>query len=262
MGERIGWFGKVALDFGQQDRLDGRMKMRILVGVWGLLGAAAEAGQEEKVFQGKLVLEARYRYLLALPEGYEADEAKKWPLIVFLHGSGERGTDLNQVKRHGPPKLIEEGRDLGAIVASPQALPGEIWEAHAVKALTEELASTLRVDRDRIYLTGLSMGGFGTWETAITYPDTYAAVVPICGGAGVRWVQAARIKALPVWIFHGAKDTAVEPSHSERMHAALKKAGSTAKLTIYPEAGHDSWTAAYGDPELWKWLLAQRRGGK
>lgn len=223
------------------------------------LGSVVQGGQAERVFQGKVEVAVGYRYLLGLPEGYEADAGKRWPLIVFLHGAGERGEDLNLLKKHGPPKLIEAGKDLGAIVASPQVKEGEIWDPQGVKALTDELVATLRVDVGRIYLTGISMGGFGTWETAFSYPETYAAIVPICGGTGVRWLLAERVKDLPAWIFHGAKDTVVPPENSEKIHAALKKAGSRAKLTIYPEAAHDSWTAAYEDPELWDWLMKQRR---
>ncbi len=232
--------------------------LALLAALFCIQPAAAQT-ETEKAFQREVTLPVSCRYLLALPQGYEEDATKTWPLIVFLHGAGERGDDLEMVKKHGPPKLIAQGRDLGAIVASPQVPKGSIWDPHLVKALTDELAATLRVDKRRIYLTGLSMGGFGTWETAILYPDTYAAIVPICGGAGVRWVMAERIKHLPVWIFHGAKDTAVEPMHSEKMHQALKKAGGDVRFTLYPDAAHDSWTAAYDDPELWTWLLAQRR---
>ena len=150
--------------------------MRLLLHLSLIALAAApplqvHAQQEERDFQGQATLAVGCRYLLALPKGYEEDKTQKWPLIVFLHGAGERGDDLNVLKKHGPPKLVEQGKDLGAIVASPQAPAGSIWNPHTVKALTEELASTLRVDRDRIYLTGLSMGGYGTWETAIEYPD-------------------------------------------------------------------------------------------
>ena len=238
--------------------LRGRMKIRMLL-VMVCLGSTVWAEQEERVFQGKVEVAVGYRYLLGLPEGYEAEAGKRWPLIVFLHGAGERGEDLNLLKKHGPPKLIEAGKDLGAIVASPQVPEGEIWDPHAVKALTDALVATLRVDVGRIYLTGISMGGFGTWETVFSYPDTYAAIVPICGGTGVRWLLAERVKDLPAWIFHGGKDTVVPPENSEKIHAALKKIGGQAKLTIYPEAGHDSWTAAYSDPELWDWLMKQRR---
>jgi predicted peptidase len=234
------------------------MKIQMLAAaICGLSSVHAE--QVEKVFQGKQELAVGYRYLLALPEGYETDTAKRWPLIVFLHGAGERGEDLKLLLKHGPPKLIDQGKDLGAIVVSPQVPTVQIWEPHGVKALTDEVTATLRVDKQRIYLTGISMGGFGTWETAFAYPDTYAAIVPICGGTGVRWLLAERLKHLPAWIFHGAKDTVVPPENSEKIHAALKKSGSHARMTIYPDAGHDSWTAAYADPELWLWLMQQQR---
>lgn len=224
-----------------------------------LLGTLSAAEQQEKSFSTQLSRPLACRYLLSLPAGYDSDSAQTWPLIIFLHGAGERGDDLERLKKHGPPKLIAQGRDLGAIVASPQTPEGEVWDPQLVKALTDELAATLRVDQSRIYLTGLSMGGFGAWETALLYPDTYAAIVPICGGAGVRFLLAERIRSLPVWIFHGAKDTVVEPAHSQRMHEALKHIGGNVRFTLYPDAAHDSWTSAYDDPELWSWLLAQKR---
>lgn len=226
-----------------------------------LLSASFAGGGEQtrEQFIGKATLDVNYRYLLALPDGYKADESKKWPLIVFLHGSGERGTDLELLKKHGPPKLIAAGQGIDAVVASLQCLPGQIWNPHGVKAVTDHLIKTLRVDADRVYLTGLSMGGFGTWDTALEYPATFAAIVPICGGAGVRFVMAERIKHLPVWIFHGAKDPVVEPAYSQKMFDVLTKLGGHVKLTMYPDARHDSWSAAYDDPELWKWLLAQKR---
>jgi predicted peptidase len=128
-----------------------------------------------------------------------------------------------------------------------------------VKAVTDHLIKTERIDTSRVYLTGLSMGGFGTWETAFEYPDTYAAIAPVCGGAGVRWVTAERIKHLPAWIFHGDKDGAVPVENSHKIHDALKKIGAPVKLTIYPGVGHDSWTATYDNPEFWAWLFEQRR---
>lgn len=224
------------------------------------LGIARADVQTAKEFKGTATLEVGYHYLLSLPDGYEADVSKKWPLIIFLHGAGERGSNLEMLKKHGPPKLIEAGQKLGAIVASLQCPNGQLWNSHGVKALTDELIKTHRVNVDRVYLTGLSMGGFGTWETAFDYPNTYAAIVPICGGAGVRWLIADRLKHLPIWIFHGAKDTVVEPDFSQRMFDALKKIGGNVKLTLYPNLTHDSWTATYADPALWEWLFQQRRG--
>lgn len=232
---------------------------RTLLAISSLAFATVHAGQTADAYEGEVTLKVGYRYLLSLPAGYDSDPAKKWPLILFLHGSGERGTDLELLKKHGPPKLIANGRTIPAIVASLQCESARIWNPHGVKAVTDHLARTLRVDTARLYLTGLSMGGFGTWETALEYPDTYAAIAPICGGAGVRWVMAERIKDLPCWIFHGDKDTAVPLDFSVKMHTALKKAGSQAKLTIYPGVGHDSWTQTYDNPEFWDWLLAQKR---
>lgn len=215
--------------------------------------------QSAEAFEGTVTLKVGYHYLQTLPENYSVQPDKRWPLIIFLHGSGERGNDLEVLKKHGPPKLIAAGQHFDAIVVSPQVPLNQIWDPHGVKALTDHLIQTLRVDQDRVYLTGLSMGGFGTWDTAIEYPDTYAAIIPICGGTGVKWVMAERIKNLPVWIFHGEKDTTVEPAFSKKIYEALKKAGSSVQLTLYPEASHDSWTRTYEDPQVWQWLFAQRR---
>lgn len=215
--------------------------------------------QSAQTFAGKVTLDVGYSYLLYLPDGYDADPAKKWPLIVFLHGSGERGTNLELLKKHGPPKLIANGKSIPAIVVSPQCQPKQIWNPHGVHALTEQVKQSHRVDADRVYLTGLSMGGFGTWETATEYPDTYAALIPICGGAGVRFVMADRIQHIPEWIFHGAKDPVVEPSFSKRMFDVLTKLNAQVKFTLYPDALHDCWTATYDNPEVWDWLFQQQR---
>ncbi len=215
--------------------------------------------QSSKSFEGQVTLAVKYDYLLSLPQGYEADTTKRWPLVVFLHGSGERGSQVEQVMRHGPPKLIAAGKSIPAIVISPQCQPGQIWNPHAVHALTKHVMESHHVDADRVYLTGLSMGGFGTWETAMEYPQTYAALVPICGGAGVRFVMAEKIKHIPVWIFHGEKDTVVEPAFSKRMNEVLIKLGAQPKLTLYPQAGHDAWTATYDNQEMWDWLFQQKR---
>lgn len=210
-------------------------------------------------YTGDFVIKVSYRYLLSKPEGYEADAKKKWPLVIFLHGSGERGSDLEQLKKHGPPKLIAAGEKFPAVIASLQCPAGELWNPHGVKAVTEHLIKTERIDASRVYLTGLSMGGFGTWETAFEYPRTYAAIAPICGGAGVRWVQAERLKHLPCWIFHGDQDGAVPVENSRKIHDALQKLGAPVKLTIYPGVGHDSWTQTYADPAFWSWLFAQKK---
>jgi dienelactone hydrolase len=192
------------------------------------------------------------KYLLYLPDGYDKDKAKKWPLIVFLHGAGERGDDLELVKIHGPPKLIEAGKKYQFIVASPQQALGEWWSPDMVAWLTRELTATLRVDPDRVYLTGLSMGGYGTWDTAMKYPELYAAIAPICGRGDPA--NAWKIRHIPTWIFHGAKDDVVPIKQSNDMHKALKKYHKV-KYTVYPEADHDSWSETYDNPRLYRWFL-------
>ena len=200
-------------------------------------------------------------YLLFLPEDY-GKEDKKWPVIVFLHGAGECGTDLNVVKKHGPPKIVETKKDFPFIVVSPQAPNFKTaWNVETLNALLEEVLSKYKVDTDRVYLTGLSMGGGGTWMWALASPERFAAIVPICGYKNDP-TEAAKLKNMPVWAFHGDKDKAVPLSKSEVMVKALKDVGGNVKLTVYPGVGHDSWTETYNNPDLYRWLLEQKRPGK
>ena len=196
------------------------------------------------------------RYWQYLPEGYTPG-GPRWPLLLFLHGAGEMGTDAEKVKKHGPPKLIAAGQKFTFIVISPQCPDGIWWEPRPLRALLEEVCPKLNVDQGRVYCTGLSMGGFGTWELAITYPQLFAAIVPICGG-GSPYI-AARIRHIPTWVFHGGRDNVVPLYESQRMVDALKRAGANVQLTVYPEAGHDSWTETYNNPDLYTWLLSHRR---
>ena len=178
-------------------------------------------------------------------------------MILFLHGAGERGDDLEKVKVHGPPKLVEQGQHLPFIVVSPQCPLDDWWLPAQLIDLVDQISAQHRVDPDRIYLTGLSMGGYGTWATAIEYPDRFAAIAPICGGGDPEDVE--RITHIPTWVFHGAKDPVVPLQRSEVMVDALKERGADVKFTVYPEADHDSWTATYDNPEFYEWLLLQHR---
>jgi predicted peptidase len=200
-------------------------------------------------------IEVEMDYLLYLPKAF--DTKQSWPLVLFLHGAGERGDDLELVKKHGPPKLISEGKEFPFIVVSPQCPKDRWWEPIELVALLGDLQSKFKVDEDRIYLTGLSMGGFGTWRLAAFAPDRFAAIAPICGGGETHW--AKQIVPLPVWAFHGAKDKGVPLERSEKMVEAIKKQGGDPKLTVYPDAEHDSWTETYNNPEFYKWLLEQKR---
>ena len=194
-------------------------------------------------------------YLLYLPKLYETKDA--WPLVLFLHGAGERGDDLQLVKVHGPPKLVENDKEFPFIVVSPQCKPDKWWEPVSLSALLDDIVAKYKVDTDRIYVTGLSMGGFGTWALAAHSPHRFAAIVPICGGGERRGARS--YSHLPVWVFHGAKDTTVPLERSEEMVDALKQQGGNVRFSVDPDAGHDSWTKAYADPELYEWLLQQKR---
>ena len=197
-------------------------------------------------------------YLIDLPAGYADDPTKRWPLVLFLHGSGERGDDLAKVRIHGPPKLAAAGKAFPFILVSPQCPNGTWWCIPELGDLLDRVQAKYRVDPDRVYCTGLSMGGFGTWALACEYPDRFAAIAPVCGGGDPQDVQ--RIAGVPSWVFHGGKDTVVPPALAEEMVTALRAVGAKPGLTVYPEAGHDSWTATYDNPAFYEWLLANRRG--
>ncbi|QHT67983.1 prolyl oligopeptidase family serine peptidase [Rhodocytophaga rosea] len=214
----------------------------------------AQGQQENK----KFITETGY--LLFLPQDYAKDAQKRWPMILFLHGSGERGTVIDSVKKHGPPKIVEQKKDFPFIVVSPQCAPGENWSANTLNKLVDEIIKNNRVDTNRMYLTGLSMGGYGTWEYALRFPDRFAAIAPVCGGGDPGRVWS--IRSLPIWVFHGAKDLAVPIKQSEDMVNALKKVGNDVKFTVYPEAGHDSWTETYNNPALYEWFLKHKRKAK
>lgn len=224
----------------------------VLTAILPLLGHSA---QQEKHFEAKITVRAKLDYLLYLPSGYETSR-QKWPLVLFLHGAGESGTELAKVKMHGPPKLVEAGREFPFILVSPQC-SSRGWNADSLNALLDDLVQTYRVDKDRVYVTGLSMGGYGTWSLAAAHPEKFAAIAPVCGGGNPK--DAAKLARLPIWVFHGAKDPTVPLQRSEEMVQAINAAGGNPKFTIYPEAGHDSWTETYNNPEFYTWLLAQKR---
>jgi predicted peptidase len=213
--------------------------------------------QETRVFRKDVIRTMELRYLLYLPPGYDADQEKRWPLVLFLHGAGERGEDLNRVKRQGLARRIEEGAAFPFIAVSPQCGSRRWWQTDELSALLDEIERDYRVDPNRIYVTGPSMGGYATWALAAAQPKRFAAIVPICGGGEVDTAPA--IAHLPAWVFHGAQDHVVPLSESESMVNALRAHGGNPRFTVYPEANHDSWTQTYNNPELYEWLLAQKR---
>ncbi len=222
--------------------------------------------QKSHKFERTVTRTLSAQYLLFTPKGYDPKGAKQWPLILFLHGAGERGTNLQKVAVHGPPKIVKGRPDFPFLVASPQCPNDETWSNETVLALLDELIAKHAVDTNRIYLTGLSMGGFGSWSLALSHPERFAAVAPICGGGNTLDAllasrkKADALKSLPFWAFHGAKDPVVKIEESQRMVAALKKAGvKEVELTVYPEAEHDSWTETYNNQKLYEWFLKHER---
>jgi predicted peptidase len=244
------------------------MKRAWLIGAGALVlagfaaGAEAEDGkQEAKSFEKEVTTTVKLNYLLYLPEGYEGS-TEKYPLVLFLHGAGESGNDLEKVKVHGPPKRVAGGTQFPFVLVSPQA-PEFGWKPEVLAALLDEVVATNRIDEDRVYVTGMSMGGAGTFALVAHQPERFAAAAPVCGF--VRGGDAAKVaeksKGVPFWIFHGAKDRVVPVAASRDMKEALGKAGAEVKYTEYPEADHDSWTETYENPEFYEWLLAQKRKG-
>lgn len=201
----------------------------------------------------------KLEYLVYLPEGYSEQNEQEWPLIMFLHGAAEWGNNINLVKRRALPKLIEQGANFPFIIVSPQC-PNGYWWTEKLDALTvvlDEVESKYAVDAEQVYLTGVSMGGCGTWDLACRHPGRFAAIAPICGGG--QWDLAYRLKTVPVWAFHGAKDPVVPLRESTEMADALKRTGGDVQLTVYWEGKHDSWTATYNNPKLYEWFLSHRK---
>jgi len=228
--------------------------------------SAPPPAQTVQQFQFTKTLSASVNYLLYLPKGCDAKADKRWPLILFLHGAGERGTNIWKVATHGPLKHVTADSDFPFIVISPQCPERQIWSRDVLLALLDNVTAKYAVDTRRIYLTGLSMGGYGTWDLGLACPEKFAAIVPICGGGQMIGVllsshdKGPALKSLGVWAFHGGKDPVVPLEESQRMVNALKKAGvQDVKITVYPEAEHNSWTEAYKDPALYEWLLKHQR---
>ena len=237
-----------------------RLLWRTLLCLAGLTASApaqplAASLQQARHFEAEIRVTARLDYLLFLPEGY-AKSKKRWPLMLFLHGAGESGTNLDKLKVLGPPKIVESKPDFPFILVSPQT-SREGWNPDTLNALLDEVIRKYRVDKDRVCLTGASMGGSGTWRLAAAHPEKFAAIAPICGRGDP--VDAPKLARLPIWVFHGAKDPVVRIASENAMVEAIKAAGGNVKYTVHPNAAHDAWTETYNNPELYQWLLEQKR---
>lgn len=217
-----------------------------------------QTGQHPQTFEKTITKTVSCQYWLFLPEGY-GERQQQWPMILYLHGAGGRGDDLEKAKGWGPPKLVEKKKDFPFIVVSPQCPEGDWWNHHVdtLINLLDDVVSRYDVDTERIYLTGLSMGGYGTWDLSCKYPDRFAAIAPFCGGGSSD--VACSLKNVPVWAFHGAEDEVVPLRESKEMVEAVKACGGDARFTVYPYAGHECWMGAYNGKELYDWFLEHRR---
>lgn len=251
-----------------------------------LLAASLTAEAAETGFLNRTVRigSETYRYQVFVPGGW--DKKQKWPVILFLHGAGERGDDGLVQTEVGIGTAIRRGvARFPAIIVMPQCRKNVWWTEDAMQSQAlgalEQSIKEFNGDRERLYLTGISMGGYGTWGIATKYPGKFAALAPVCGGiripravrpADARASQEAapetstdlyaeaakKIGSTPVWIFHGGADRVVPTEESQRMNEALKAAGGSVKYTEYENVGHNSWDKAYAEPELMKWLLSQK----
>lgn len=233
-----------------------------VVSIGGCLSSAAEwpiGPQTENVF--KTSDGGEVGYLVSVPDDESAAEDGKLPLMLFLHGRGESNGPLSLVAKWGPPRLIAKGESLPYIVVSPQCPTDDSWASETQQQrlveLLDEIIKQHPVDTDRVYLTGLSMGGFGSWRLATDHPDRFAAVVPVCGGGQPE--SAAKLVDIPIWVFHGDQDRAVPFKLSVQMVDAIRAAGGTkVRFTTLEHYGHNTWSPAYGTAELYQWISRHR----
>ncbi len=196
-----------------------------------------------------------YNHLIYLPGDY--DVKRDWPVILYLHGLGGKGDYLEIVKAHGLPKLLDEREYFPFIVVSPQCPANQDWSPARLGRLLDDVAAQYAVDSDRIYLTGIGEGAATAWKWAATEPERFAAVAPVCGRGNPH--DACKLRDVPVWAFHGARDSIIPISETQGMVLALKLCGGNVAFTIYPDADHDSWTRTYSNPQLYEWFLEQSR---
>ncbi|OHB61031.1 MAG: hypothetical protein A2Y12_05375 [Planctomycetes bacterium GWF2_42_9] len=218
--------------------------------------------QQKELLNTVVRTSIKIKYLLYLPKNYNS-RGSSFPLIVFLHGAGERGGNLDHLKKHGIAKNLETAKKFPFVVVSPQCPEDKWWTGNVdtLKVLIDNIKSTYNIDSSRVYLTGLSMGGFGTWALAAKYPDDFAAIAPICGGGEV-WLAATGRYNMPIWAFHGAKDNVIPITRSQEMVDVIKAAGGNVRFTVYPKLEHNCWEKAYKNKNLYKWFLKYKKIAK
>jgi predicted esterase len=198
-----------------------------------------------------------YPYLSYFPQDYDKDPQHRWPLLLFLHGSGERGHDLTKLNKWGPLTYVNQGHPLPMIIIEPQCPDDEYWDPVRLARLIDQVSAQKRVDPKRLYITGLSMGGYGVCDFAAIYPQRVAAMASLSGGEDPE--LAPRLKSIPSWFFHGTDDDTVPPSLSIDLAHALQRLGAPAELTLYPGVGHGKWDMTYNHPALYSWFLSKSK---
>ena len=196
-------------------------------------------------------------YLVYLPADYDKDKSKQWTLVVFLHGAGERGSNVQLVRKNGLTQTLEQRGAIPYVMIAPQCPTNTGWNVGTLDKLLDQVLADYRVDKKRVVLTGLSLGGFGTWSWSTEHPERFAGLVPICGGG--KSDKAAALKGMPIWAFHGDADSVVKFATGQAIVDAAKAAGADIKFTVYPGVGHNSWGKAYAEPELEAWILARKK---
>ena len=195
------------------------------------------------------------KYITRFPDDYKKEE--KYPLIIFLHGAGSRGNDINVLLNNPFFEITEKHYEFPFVVVAPQCAENTWFDMfETLKQLVVEISCNEFIDKERIYVLGVSMGGYATWQLAMSMPEFFAAIVPICGG-GMYW-NSGRLLNVPIWAFHGKKDTVVKVEESEKMVDTVNALGGNAKLTIYPENRHDAWSDTYANEDVFKWLLENK----
>lgn len=229
------------------------------------LAASARAQEDsppvtqETVFSATFTKPVSYPYIVRIPQNYDRPGDKHWPLILFLHGAGERGTDFGTIRNLGPLRYANEHPEFPFLLVAPLCPRLYDWDPDALNELLDHAIASYKVDTDRIYLTGFSMGGAGTWETAMEYTHRFAAIAPLCG-RNIPLLQF-RLWLTPTWAFHGDQDDVVPLIHTTQMTDYLVEAGNpNVKLTIYPGEGHYIWDRTYANGELYDWFLQFSQG--
>ena len=229
----------------------------VLVMLFLLEACAAQSRLIEN--EVKTVSTENLKYYLYYPEEYDSEVDKEFGLLLFLHGGGESGGNLEEIKENGPPKLLVEGKQFPFLVLAPQnPHKKKWWNTEAVVQLLDSVVETNRVDKKRIYLTGLSRGGSAAWELSTQYPDKFAAMAVVCGMAPLpyaHWID----RKMPIWVFHGDQDEVISVEESDKMVAKLKEMDYNVKYTRYKGVGHNSWSRAYTNDSLYKWFNQQKR---